>query len=56
MNERNARLFKQKECSLVQVLDKVKYHYLRWLKAEKVIFVFGEHMWWSSPLSCLGIG
>ena len=55
-NERNARLFKQKKRSLVQLLDKVKYHSLWWLKAKKAIFAFGEHMWWSSPLSCLGIG
>jgi len=55
-NERNARLFKQKECSLVQLLDKVKYHSFWWLKAKKAIFAYGEHMWWSSPLSCLGIG
>jgi hypothetical protein len=55
-NERNARLFKQKECSLDKLLDKVKYHSLWWLKANKAMFVFGEHMWWSSPLSCLGIG
>ena len=55
-NERNARLFQHKECSLVQLLDKVKYHSLWWLKAKKASFVFGEHMWWSSPLSCLGIG
>jgi len=39
-NERNNRLFKQKENSIAHLLDKVKYHSL----------------WWSSPLSCLGIG
>jgi len=54
--ERNNRLFHQKVCSLVQLLDKVKYYSLWWLKANKAVFVFGEHLWWSSPLSCLGIG
>jgi len=53
--ERNNRLFHQKECSVVQLPDKVKYYSLWWLKANKVVFVFGEHLWWSSPLSCLGI-
>jgi hypothetical protein len=55
-NERHNRLFKQKECSIDQPIDKVKYYSLWWLKAKKAIFVFGEHLWWSSPLSCLGIG
>jgi len=54
--ERNNRLFNQKECSLVQLLDKVKYYSYWWLKANKAVFVFGEPLWWSSPLSCLGIG
>jgi len=26
------------------------------LKAKKASSVFGEHLWWSSPLSCLCIG
>jgi len=55
-NERNNRLFKQKECSIDQLLDKVKYYSLWWLKVKNASFVFGENLWWSSPLSCLGIG
>ncbi|XP_024626839.1 uncharacterized protein [Medicago truncatula] len=54
-NERNNRIFKQKESSLLQLLDKVKYQSLWWLKASKVVFVFGDQMWMSNPLSCLGI-
>ncbi|KEH16958.1 transmembrane protein, putative [Medicago truncatula] len=26
-----------------------------WLKANNVVFVFGFHLWWSSPLDCLGL-
>jgi len=55
-NKKNNRLFKQKECSIGQLLDKVKYYSLWWLKDNKVDFVFGEQLWWSSPLSCLDIG
>jgi len=28
---------------------------LGWLKAKNVMFAFGTHGWWSSPLACLGI-
>jgi len=49
------QIISNKECSLVQLLDKVKYHSFWWLKAKKATFVFGEQMWWSSPMSCLGI-
>ncbi|AES88796.1 hypothetical protein MTR_4g062340 [Medicago truncatula] len=54
-NEGNNKLFKQKESSLVQLLDKVRYHSLWWLKANNVVFMFGNQMWLSNPLSCLGI-
>jgi len=55
-NERNNRLFNMKESSMIQLLDKVKYYSLWWLKANKAIFIFGDQLWWSSPLSRLGIG
>ena len=55
-NERNNRLFKQKQNSIAHLLDIVKYHSLWWMKVKNVVFMFGDHMWWSSPLSCLGIG
>ncbi|AES67177.1 hypothetical protein MTR_2g087750 [Medicago truncatula] len=55
-NERNHRIFQHKENSIDQLLDKVKYYSLWWLKAHKVVFTFGDHLWWSSPMSCLGIG
>ena len=55
-NERNNMFFKQKENFIAHLLDKVKYHSLWWMKAKKVVFMFGDHMWWSNPLSCLDIG
>jgi len=41
-NKRNNRLFNMKESSMIQLLDKVKYYSLWWLKANKTIFVFGD--------------
>ena len=54
-NERNDRLFRGRNGSLPQLLDKVKSNSLRWLKASNVIFSFGTHNWWSSPLVCMGL-
>jgi len=44
-NERNNRHFKQKENSIAQLLNKVKYHSLWWLKAKKVVFMFDDYLW-----------
>jgi len=55
-NERNNRLFKNQECTSYQLLKKVKYYSLWWLKPKQVTFVFGTQMWWSILLMCLGIG
>jgi len=54
-NERNNGLFKQKENTMFQLLEKVKSYSLWWLKAKKVRFSLETQMWWSSPLVCLGI-
>jgi len=54
-NERNNRLFKNTETPIEQLLDKVKFHSLWWLKANKATFVYGSQSWWSNPLHCLGI-
>jgi len=43
-NERNNRLFHNKESSIVQLLDKIKSYSLWWLKAKNTVFVFGEHL------------
>ena len=55
-NERNNRLFNNSVTLVPRLLDKVKLLSLGWLKAKKVMFVFGTQRWWSSPLDCLGIG
>jgi len=55
-NERNCRLFQNKECSIIHLLDKIKSQSLWWLKACKATFVFGTQLWWSSPLQRLGFG
>jgi len=54
-NERNNRLFNNIETPIDQLLEKVKYHSLWWLKANKTTFVYGSQNWWSDPLSCMGI-
>jgi len=43
-NDRNDRLFRGRNCSLPQLLDKVKSNSLWWwLKASNVVFNFGTH-------------
>lgn len=54
-NERNNRLFKNTETPIEQLLEKVKFHSLWWLKANRTTFVYGSQTWWSNPLHCLGI-
>ena len=54
-NDRNDRLFRNKQSSLLQMLDKVKSYSLWWLKASNDILSFGTHFWWSNPLLCMGI-
>jgi hypothetical protein len=44
-NERNCRLFKNKECSIIQLLDKIKSQSLWWLKTCKANFVYGTQFW-----------
>jgi len=47
-NEQNNRLFRNRQSSIPQLLDKVKSNSLWWLKASNVIFNFDTHNWWSS--------
>jgi len=54
-NERNDRVFGNKQSSLPHMLDKVKSYCLWWLKVSNVVFSFGTHNWWSNPLLCMGI-
>jgi len=48
-------LFNNLGSSIDQLLDKVKRCSLWWLQANNVVFLFGLHLWWSSPLACLGL-
>jgi hypothetical protein len=50
--ERNNRIFNNVETPIVQLLDKVKFHSLWWLKAKNTTFVYGTQRWWSDPLLC----
>jgi len=54
-NERNNRLNNNIQTNMEQLVEKVKYHSLWWLKAHKIDFMYGPQRWWSDPLLCLGI-
>jgi len=54
--ERNNRLFNDKECSVIQVVDKIKSLTFRWLKVKYITLPFNYHGWWLSPFTMLGIG
>jgi len=53
--EHNNRLFNNIETPIIQLLEKVKFHSLWWLKAKNTTFVYGSQRWWSDTLLCLGI-
>jgi len=53
--ERNNRIFKGKECSILRLVDKIKLLSFSWLK-EKFQFSLNYHGWWLSPLAMLGYG
>ena len=40
---------------MIDLIEKVKYNSLWWLKANNVKFVYGTSRWWSDLLLCLGI-
>jgi hypothetical protein len=52
--ERNHRLFRGSASTPTQMLDKIKLHSFRWLKATSVTLASNCHSWWSNPLLCLG--
>jgi len=53
--ERNNKLFKGKECSTAQVVDKIKSLTFMWLKAKFSSLPFNYHGWWLNPYTILGI-
>jgi len=54
-NERNNTLFNNVHMSMIELLEKVIFNSLWWLKVNNATFVFGTQRWWSDPLQCLGI-
>jgi len=52
----NNRLFKNKENSAHQLLDKVKLHSYWWVKAYNADISLNFHMWWSNQFVFIGIG
>jgi len=53
--EKNNRIFKDKECSIMHVIDKIKSLSFSWLKEKFVQFSLNYHGWWLSPLAMIGI-
>jgi len=54
--ERNNRHFNDKECSISQVVDKIKSLAFRWLREKFPTLPFNYHGWWLGPFTMLGIG
>jgi len=54
--ERNNRIFKAKECSIIQVVDKIKSLSYMWLKTKFASLPLNYHGWWLYPFTMLGIG
>jgi len=54
-NEHNNILYNNIQANIDQLVEKVKFHSLWWLKANKFTLVFDTHGWLSDPLLCLGI-
>ncbi|GAU33103.1 hypothetical protein TSUD_259540 [Trifolium subterraneum] len=54
-HERNNRVFKAAGTTIQQMLHKVKVCTYWWLKAHNANLSINIHLWWSSPLVCLGI-
>jgi hypothetical protein len=54
-NERNNRQFNNIATPIEQILEKIKFHSLWWLKANNTTFVYSSQRWWLDPLVCLGI-
>jgi len=54
-NQWNNKVFKIKENTIHQMLDKVKLHSFWWWKAYNVNLGLNSHVWWTSPFVCMGI-
>jgi hypothetical protein len=47
-HEQNTRIFKAKESTVNQMLEKVKVHSLWWMKTYNVNLCVNSHLWWSA--------
>jgi len=54
--ERNDRLFRGKENSPIQLLEKIKLLSFWWLKSNFKVFHYNFHFWCQNPFVCVGIG
>jgi len=54
--ERNKRLFNDKVCSIIQVVEKIKILAYSWLKVKFVALPLNYHGRWLSLFAILGIG
>jgi len=56
MDRKNNRLFNGKQCSILQVVNKIQSMSFVWLKAKFSSVHLNYHGWWLSPFTILGIG
>jgi hypothetical protein len=54
-HERNSRIFKAKESTVLQMLEKVKVHSLWWMKSCNMNLGLNFYVWWSNFFVCLEI-
>jgi len=54
-NARNNSIFNNNHTTIEQLLEKVKFHLLWWLKINNVKFVYDTQLWWSNLLLCMDI-
>jgi hypothetical protein len=54
-HKRNNIIFKAKESTILQLLEKVQVYSLWWMKAYNMNIGLNFHMWWSSPFICLDL-
>jgi hypothetical protein len=54
-NARNNMIFNNVQATSRELIEKVKFNFYWWLKANRATFVYDSQRWWSDPLLCLGI-
>ncbi|RHN70051.1 putative reverse transcriptase zinc-binding domain-containing protein [Medicago truncatula] len=54
-SERNSRVFKNKDHTVHQLVEKIKLQSFWWMKTTNFSIRNNFHMWWLSPFVCLGI-